>query len=83
MLKFIMNPIDVIFAPVFEGMIVAVTFPEAVRPVPLVTVIQKVTFVIPLTCGAMNDGDRVSAPFSETTKLPTSLHEYFKPDKFL
>ena len=76
------NPIEVIFAPVFEGWIIAVIFPELVRPISLVTVTQKVTFVSPLTCGAMNDGDGVSAPFNETTRAPTSLHEYFKPDEF-
>ncbi len=60
----------------FDGnLIMAVTFPELVRPDSLVTVTQKVTFVSPLTCGAMNDGDGVSAPFNETTRLPTSLHE--------
>ena len=79
----VINPIEVIFASVFEGLIMAVIFPELVRPGSLVTVTQKVTFVSPLTCGAMNDGDGVSAPFNETTSLPTSLHEYFNPDEFL
>ena len=71
-----------IFTPVFEGWIIAVIFPELVRPISLVTVTQKVTFVSPLTCGAMNDGDGVSAPFNETARAATSAHEYFKPDEF-
>lgn len=57
-----------IFGAVFEGLIIAVIFPELVRPISLVTVTQKVTFVSPLTWGAMNDGDGVSAPFNETTR---------------
>ena len=72
-----------IIAAVFEGWIIAVIFPELVLPISLVTVTQNVTFVSPLTWGAMNDGDGVSAPFNETTRSPTSLHEYFKPDEFL
>ena len=61
-------PIEVIFGAEFEGWILAVIFPELVRPISLVTVTQNVTFVSPLTCGAMNDGDGVSAPFNETTR---------------
>ncbi len=75
--------IEVIFVAPFEALIMAVIFPELVRPISLVTVTQKVTFVSPLTCGAMNEGVGVSAPFNETTRLPISLHEYFNHDKFL
>ncbi len=61
----------------------AVIFPELVRPISLVTVTQKVTFVSAVRRGAKNEGEEVSAPFKDTTRLPISPPEYFNDEAFL
>jgi hypothetical protein len=77
------NPIKVIFASVFEGLIIAVIFPELVRPVSLVTVTHKVTFVSPLTWGAMNDGDAVSASFQNRIDYISKIGKLASATQFL